>query len=111
MRRAGGGFRVSSYPPDEWEPVVSPQGVEELRPWFMAVVRARGRGVTIFAWNPIARLMQSGVDWDWTLAHILEQVEIINACGIELLLSIGEVFSRADSNEEQSGDLGSLQQQ
>ena len=91
MRRAGGGFRVSSYPPDEWEVVVSPQGVEELRPWFMAVERARGRGVAFPPWNYIARVMQPGAEWDYTLAHLIEQGEIEKASNIKFPLTSGEV--------------------
>lgn len=82
---------MSSYPPDEWKEVVSPQGVEELRPWFMAVERARGRGVEIPPWNYIARIMQPGVEWDWTLAHTIEQAEIENASNIKFPLTSGEV--------------------
>ena len=93
--------------PDEWEEVLSPQGVEELRLWFMAVERARGRGVEIPPWNLIARLMQPGVEWDWTIAHGLEQLEIMNASNIKFPLTSGEGFSMPDSNEEGSVDLGS----
>ena len=104
MRRAGGGFRVSSYPQDEENRVVPPQNVEELRPWFMAVERARGRAVAIPAWNLIAHIMQRGVEWIWTMAHTLEQAGIEDASGIVFPLSTGEVISRDDSNEEESVD-------
>jgi uncharacterized protein (DUF2237 family) len=102
MRRSGGGFRVSSYAPNEWEDVVSPQGVEELRPWFMAVERARGRGVEIPSWNLIARLMEPGVEWGWTSAHLIEQVEIENASDIWFPLTSAMDFSTEDSDWEET---------
>ena len=67
----------------------TPANLEELRPWYRAVV-ARSRNTAILAFVHIARLLQPGAKWYWSLAHTIELLQISDASGIAFPLTSEE---------------------
>lgn len=81
---------------------VPPADVEELRPWFRAVV-ARSRNTAIPAFRYITRVLQPGAAWYWSVAHTIELLEIATASGIPFPLT----FEESEESEE-SASVGSV---
>ncbi|KAG0597260.1 hypothetical protein M758_UG325000 [Ceratodon purpureus] len=107
MTGGNGRRRSSSAAP---LPVQTPNGLEELSPWFIAVERARGRTSSIPPFRYLARLMEPGAEWRWTIACSIELVEIKHASGIDFPVPNGEDTSGAVSNLEESQGSCSLQE-
>lgn len=80
----------------------SPADLEELRPWYRAVV-ARSRNTAIPAFKYITRLLQPGAVWFWSIAHTIELLEISDASGIAFPLT----FEESEESEE-SESVGSV---
>jgi hypothetical protein len=81
---------------------VPPADVEELRPWFRAVV-ARSRNTAIPAFRYITRVLQLGAPWYWSVAHTIEMLQIATASGIPFPLT----FEESEESEE-SASVGSV---
>ena len=80
----------------------TPADVEELRPWFRAVV-ARSRNTAIPAFKYISEILQPGAEWFWSIAHTIELLEISDASGIAFPLT----FEESEESEE-SESVGSV---
>ena len=80
----------------------TPANLEELRPWYRAVV-ARSRNTAIPAFKYITRLLQPGAVWFWSIAHTIELLEIADASGIAFPLT----FEESEESEE-SESVGSI---
>lgn len=81
---------------------VPPADVEELRPWFRAVV-ARSRNTAIPAFKYITRVLQPRAPWYWSVAHTIEMLQIATASGIPFPLT----FEESEESEE-SASVGSV---
>lgn len=55
----------------------APQTVEDLRPWMAEVERAKGRGMDVREFRHIAKLVEPGAEWRWTVCCTTELLMVM----------------------------------